>query len=102
MTPYPNLRKARRRNDAQRERSRAGVAARAAKRLALGQVATIELGRVEFFGRIYGRHTVVLTCREDHPDAVDITVDGQPRWTKTQRGTRAMLINKLTAKAHPA
>ena len=66
------------------------------KREALGAVATIECGRVEFSGALFrGRHVARLTCREDNGDLVFMEVDGKMTCAKTLRGVKALLMRRV-------
>jgi hypothetical protein len=70
------------------------------KREALGAVATIECGRVEFSGALFhGEHHVRLTCRDDNIDLIFMEVDGKMACAKTQRGVKALLMRRVAKAA---
>lgn len=69
--------------------------AKAAKREALGAVATVTAGWVVFGGLLFGRHKVRIKCREDAPHRLYLEVDGTMTCIKSQRGTRALLMRRI-------
>jgi hypothetical protein len=84
MATNPRGRKARRRNDIQREKSRKGVEARARLRRERAE-AWRDVGGFVTDGAL-GRHVVRLLAREGYGPRLAVTVDGEHRDARTLRG----------------
>lgn len=84
MTTNPRGRKARRRNEIQREKSRKGVEARARLRMERAQ-AWRDVGGLVTDG-VLGCHTVRLLVSESYGPRLAVTVDGVHRPARTMRG----------------
>ena len=84
MTTNPITRKARRRNDYQKAKSAAGVAARARLRMERASAWT-DVGGLVTDG-VLGKHTVRLLAAESYGPRLAVTVDGRHRDARTLRG----------------
>ena len=84
MTTNPITRKARRRNDYQKAKSAAGVAAR--ERIRMERAGTwTDVGGLSTDG-VLGKHSVRLLASEHYGPRLAVTVDGRHRDARTLRG----------------
>ena len=96
-------RKARRRNDYQKERSRSGVEARRRIREQRAEAISSEIiGTVTFDGPYFcGTHTLRIAAVSDGRPVLDIIVDGMLSGARTARGIRRLIAAMITGETSP-
>ena len=95
MTTNPIIRKARWRNDLQKAKSAAGVAARARLRIERASAWT-DVGGFVTDG-VLGKHAVRLLASESYGPRLAVAVDGRHRAARTLRGVVRCMANMVFA-----